>query len=99
MKYKRRNDPDFWKMARSFLHDYMPVVRNLSDKSVDAYKQSLYSYLDFLKVKLDIEQGSVSFECFNRTTVKEYIAWMKSEKNYTVKTINLRLVCSEANIK
>ena len=48
MKYKRKKDKDFWQMARAYLHDFMPAVRNQSDKSVAAYKQSLNSYLLFL---------------------------------------------------
>lgn len=99
MKYKKRNDPDFWWMARSFLHDYMTVIRNLSDKSVNAYKQSLYSYLDFLKESLGIEKPNVTFECFNRNSIKKYISWMKDEKKYSVKTINLRITAIKSFLK
>ncbi len=99
MKYKKRNDPDFWRMARVFLHDYMSVIRNLSDKSVDTYKQSLYSYLNFLLESLGIEKPHVTFESFNRDNIKKYISWMKDEKKYSVKTINLRLTAVKSFLK
>ena len=53
MKYKRTKTADFGVLARRFLHDYMPITRNLSDKSVEAYKQSLKIYLEYH----ELEQG------------------------------------------
>lgn len=99
MKYKKKNDPDFWKIARSFLHEYMPVVRNLSDKSVEAYKQSLNSYLAFLKEELGIDNAGVCFETFNRENIKKYIVWLKERKNYSPKTISLKLTAIKSFLK
>lgn len=90
MKYKRKKDKDFWILARTYLHDYMPAVRNLSDKSVDAYKQSLKTYLSFLEEAKSIAEEKVTMEAFSRNNIKEYVAWLKS-KDYSPKTINLRL--------
>ena len=60
MKYKRKKDKDFWQMARAYLHDFMPAVRNQSDKSVAAYKQSLNSYLTFLESKKGLKEDQVT---------------------------------------
>ena len=73
MKYKRKKDKDFWLMARTYLHDYMPAVRNMSDKSVATYKQSLQSFLDFLENEKNLKEGDVTFDAFNRSNVKEFV--------------------------
>ena len=51
-------------MARAYLHDFMPAVRNQSDKSVAAYKQSLNSYLSFLENTKGLKEDQVTFEAF-----------------------------------
>lgn len=73
----------------------MPAVRNLSDKSVEAYKQSLKTYLSFLEESKSLAEDKVTFETFTRDNVKEYVAWLKG-KDFSAKTINLRLtaLCS-----
>ena len=99
MKYKRKNDPDFWMMARTFLHEYMPVVRNLSDKSVITYKQSIYTYLEFLQEVLQIENRDVCFESFARDNIKKYVIWLQDDKKYSPKTIALKLTGLKSLLK
>ena len=98
MKYKRKKDKDFWVMARRYLHDYMPAVKNHSDKSVIAYKQSLNTYLAFLKNEKNIKDGNVTFDGFNRDNVKDFVKWLKG-KNYAPKTINLKLTAIRSFLK
>lgn len=90
MKYKRKQERDFWQLARQYLHDYMPVVRNLSDKSVEAYKQSLKTYLQFLEQEKSLTNEKVTFDVFSREYITAYISWLKT-KGYVPKTINLKL--------
>lgn len=98
MKYKRKKDRDFWQLARSYLHDYMPVTRNLSDKSVEAYKQSLKTYLQFLEIERLLVEEQVTFTAFSRENIKDFIRWLK-EKNYASKTINLKLTAIRSFLK
>ena len=98
MKYKRTKTADFWVLARRFLHDYMPVIRNLSDKSVEAYKQSLKIYLEYLESEHGISNEKVTFDCFTRDNIKNFIRWL-TNKSYSAKTINLRLTAIRSFLK
>lgn len=98
MKYKRNKDKDFWQMARAYLHDFMPAVRNQSDKSVAAYKQSLNSYLSFLENTKGLKEDQVTFEAFSRSNVKDFVEWLH-EKKYASKTINLKLTAIRSFLK
>ena len=98
MKYKRKRESDFWQLARRYLHDYMPVARNLSDKSVEAYKQSLKTYLQFLEEEKSLLNEKVTFEAFSREYVTDYIGRLKA-KGYVPKTINLKLTAIRSFLK
>jgi len=98
MKYKRKKDKDFWKLARNYLHDYMPVTRNMSDKSVEAYKQSLKSYLKFLEECRALANEEVTFNAFSRDNVKDFISWL-AEHDYAPKSINLKLTAIRSFLK
>lgn len=98
MKYKRKKDSDFWKLARVYLHDYMPVVKNLSDKSVETYKQSLKTYLTFLDEVKSLANETVSFDAFCKDNLKNYILWLK-ERGYSPKSINLKITAIRSFLK
>ena len=98
MKYKRKKDKDFWVLARTYLHDYMPAVKNLSDKSVDAYKQSLKTYLSFLEEVKSLTEEKVTLDAFSRDNIKEYVTWLKN-KEFSPKTTNLRLTAIRSFLK
>ena len=98
MKYERKKDLDFWILARHYLHDYMPLVRNLSDKSVMAYKQSLKSYLKYLEERMCLRDGDVTFDAFTREYVKNFIVWLR-DRDYSPKSINLKLTAIRSFLK
>ena len=98
MKYERKKDLDFWILARNYLHDYMPVVRNLSDKSVAAYKQSLKSYLKYSEEYLCLKDGDVTLDVFTRENVKNFVVWLRGG-NYSPKSINLKLTAIRSFLK
>lgn len=70
----------------------------VSVRVIETYKQSLKTYLRFLKEKKNIEDELVSFEAFTRDYVKEFIIWLKGQGAST-RTINLRITSIRSFLK
>lgn len=88
---KRNEEADFWEMARSYLHSYLRKVRKVSPRTVDAYREALECYIAFLAVEKNVHRENICFDSFERIYVKDWLAWMQESKNYSPKTIALRL--------
>ena len=84
-------DPDFFSFARDYLHVYMPRVRALSPKTIEAYRISLECFLGYLAETGHTGREHVSFDHFDRQRLKAWLAWMTDHQGYAPKTITLRL--------
>ena len=62
--------PDFFAFARDYLRTYMPTIRGLSAKTIEAYRISLECFLTFLTDHEHIDRGKVSFDHFDRAHLK-----------------------------
>jgi integrase/recombinase XerD len=90
-KNKKQAGPDFWQYARSFLHTYLPKVRNLSQHTIASYKQSMTCYINYLETQLEMERQNITFDYLSRKHVKAYLVWMNEVQHLAAKTCNLRL--------
>lgn len=88
--------PDFFAFARGFLHTYMPTIRTLSPKTVEAYRISLECFLIFLVDCEHVERAKVSFDHFDRAHLKSWMAWLAGDKHYSARTITLRISAVKA---
>ena len=88
--------PDLFSGARDYLHAYMPRVRALSPKTIEAYRISLECFLGYLAEAEHVEREHVSFDHFDRQHLKAWLAWMTDERHYTPKTVALRLSAVKA---
>ena len=79
-------DPDFFSFARDYLHVYMPRVRALSPKTIEAYRISLECFLGYLAETGHVEREHVSFDHFDRQHLKAWLAWMTDHQGYAPKT-------------
>jgi hypothetical protein len=62
----RNHAPDLFSFARDYLRTYMPKVRGLSTKTIEAYRISLECYLGYLAENEHVRADRVSFDHFDR---------------------------------
>lgn len=88
--------PNFYGFARDYLHAYLPKVRGLSPKTIEAYRISLECFLIYLADVEHIQRDQVSFDHLERPHLKGWLAWMGEQRHYAPKTIALRLTAIKA---
>lgn len=73
----------------------MPLVRNLSDKTIESYKISIKLYLRFINKEKHIINDKITFEIFSRENMTDYIIWLKIIKlhqNHQFKNDGIEIV-------
>ena len=95
----KRNNCNFWPLAHKFLGSYLSNVRNLSPNTVDAYKQSLKDFIDYLEKEKGIKRKNISIESFNRNSVQEYMVYLNTQRKLAPKTCGLRLTAIKSFLK
>lgn len=88
--------PDFWGYARNYLHDFLPNVRDMAPRSIEAYRISLESYVHYLVTQRQIRRQDIGFDHFDRQVLKDWLVWMRQAKKYEHATIGLRLSAVKA---
>ena len=87
----------------SYLHEwleyYVPSIKACSPHTKRNYKISVTLYAEFLKKVKGILPETLNAECFCREYIMEWIIWMKSDRNCTPATCNIRLSALRAFLK
>jgi integrase/recombinase XerD len=89
-------NPDLFGCARDYLHVYMPRVRAMSPKTIEAYRISLECFLGYLDQTEHVQREHVCFDHFDRPHLKAWLAWMTDHQGYAPKTVTLRLSAVKA---
>lgn len=93
------NEMQFFQLLRDFLSDYLIMRRNLSDKTVHAYRQSLNQMAKYLHDEKGLCFDALSFYHFSRSNVYDFLVWLREERGCSAKTLNLRLSAIKSFLK
>ena len=96
---KKIKDPELFKTIKSFLTLYLPVIRAKSPNTVTSYKDTLNLFILFLKCEKGISLNELKTEHFNRGNILAFLDWLKSDRENSDTTRNLRLISIRAFCK
>lgn len=78
---------------KQWLNTYLPQIRCCSPRTVSSYRQVVLLYLDYLETYMKIKPAALDYNCFSRDTVEEWLKWLVSERECSLRTRDHRLAC------
>ena len=95
----QKNEMYFYKLLRDFLTGYLIKRRNFSDKTVRSYRQTLNLLRNYFREEKSINFDKVDFSCFSRSSIYDFVMWLKDARNNSAQTLNLRLSAIKSFLK
>ncbi len=82
-----------------FLNEYAPSQKTDSIHTLRAYQTALRLYLTFLETEKKVRCEELSGSCFQRSTIEEWLIWLKEERGCSPATCNNRLASLRTFLK
>lgn len=83
---------EFFKVIRSYLHEYLPNQKCCSENTVRTYKQVLNLFVDYLRKIKGLSVNKISFDTVTKETLLEFLNWLEKERGCSARTRNHRLM-------
>lgn len=81
----------FWNTAHRYLDHHLKLIRQVSEHTISSYRDSLNCFIDYLEQVMKISRTKVTFDNFDKETLKGFQSWMIIDKQLAPKTCNLRM--------
>lgn len=75
---------------KRFFDEYLPIQRNLSDKTIKSYKYTFKLFLKFIVNNKNISINEIDFNILNKDIVRNFLSHLE-EKGKSINTRNQRL--------
>ncbi len=95
----KKNEMYFYQLLRDFLTDYLIIKRNFSDKTVKAYRQTLNIMRNYFREEKGIGFDKMDFSFFSRSSIYDFLMWLKNARKSSTQTLNLRLTAIKSFLK
>lgn len=92
----KKDTEQFWDTASGYLDHHLKVIRQVSGHTIDSYRASLNSFIDYLETVEHVSRKKITFHSFGKEPLKRYQAWMITERKLSPKTCNLRMTAIRA---
>ena len=89
---------DIYQLIKKYFEIHLPLYTKRSANTIINYKKSINSYRLFLKDKKDIPFTKLTFDCFSKDLVNEYLVYLRDVRHNSPETLNLRLASIRAFI-
>jgi len=95
----KKSELQFYRLLRDFLADYLIRKRNYSEKTARAYRQTMNLLRNYLREEKNISFDRMSFSCFSRSEIYDFLMWLKETRRNSVQSLNLRLSAIKSFLK
>jgi len=92
----KKETAQFWATAAEYLDHHLKEIRQVSGHTIDSYRESLNSYIDYLETIEHINRKEITFHDFDKNKLKKYQTWMITIRKLAPKTCNLRMTAIRA---
>ena len=84
-------DPQLYRLIKNFLTVYLMDIQQKSIHKVQAYRDAINLYMEFLEKKRSIHLKDVCISDFNQENISDFLKWLNEEHGNKSSTINQRL--------
>jgi site-specific recombinase XerD len=95
----KKNEMRFYQLLRDFLTEYLVIKRNFSEKTAKSYRQTMNLFRNYLREEKGIHFDQMGFSCFSRSSVYDFLLWLKESRKNSAQTLNLRLSAIKSFLK
>ena len=84
--------PDFFKLIRSFLGEYLPKQRCYSENTVKSYRSALNLLVEYLRTEKNLKVPQFNFAIFDYETILGFLDWLRTVRHCSAQSRNQRLM-------